>query len=132
MNPLASDPLQTAASGPSSAPSFPGQMPANYTQAQNQLAQIAASQQQADQTTQAPSASDSGHGWSWTNPLQDIGQIWHDVETHTVSPVFHAAHWAYTNLVSRPVSTALLYTAQLPYGGSPLPFSGSQWKTAWD
>ena len=133
MNPLAtSDPLQTAASGPSSAPSFPGQMPANYTQAQNQLAQIAASQQQADQTTQAPSASDSGHGWSWTNPLQDIGQIWHDVETHTVSPVFHAARWAYTNLVSRPVATTLLYTAQLPYGGSALPFSGSQWKTAWD
>ena len=134
MNPLASDPLQGVQS-PSSGPSFPGQMPANRTQAQNQLAQIAAAQQQADQT-QAPQESnaESGHGWvnPLTNPFQDIGQIWHDVETHTVSPAFHADHWLYTNLVARPVSTGILYTADVPFGGSPLPFKGSQWRDAWN
>jgi len=133
MNPLAM-PQDSQVSGPSSAPSFPGAMPANRTDAQMQLSQIAAAQQQADQTANPPdqSSGDSGHGWSLTNPFQDIGQIWHDVETHTVSPAFHAARWAYTNLVSRPVSTVFLYNAQMPFGGSPLPFSGSQWKTAWD
>ena len=134
MNPLASDPLQGVQS-PSSGPSYPGQVPANYTQAQNQLAQIASAQQQADQV-QAPQESnaESGHGWvnPFTNPFQDIGQIWHDVETHTVSPAFHLDHWLYTNLVARPVSTAILYTADMPYGGSALPFRGSQWKQAWN
>jgi len=135
LDPMAQNPLASSQpSGPSSTPSFPGQMPANRTEAQNQLAQIAAAQQQADQTASAPSQSsgDSGHGWSLTNPFQDIGQIWHDVESHTVSPVFHAAHWAYTNLVSRPLSTGILYTAQVPFGGSISPFNGSQWKTSWD
>jgi len=128
MQPLqASQPL-----GPSSAPSIPGSVPANRTDAQNQFAQMVAAQQAADQTQPQDMPKDTSKGWSLTNPFQDIGQIWHDVETHTVSPVFHATHWAYTNLVSRPVSSLFNYTAMGFEGGDPLPFSGSQWKKAWN
>lgn len=127
-------PGSSPVSQPGSTPSFPGSIPGNRTEAQNQLAQIAAAQQQADQTQQPPAQSNdnSGNGWSLTNPFQDIGQIWHDVESHTVAPVFHATHWLYQNLVARELSTTFLYTAKGFNGGSPLPFSGSQWKQAWD
>jgi len=56
----------------------------------------------------------AGHGWTnpLTNPFEDIGQIWHDVETHTIAPVFTADHSVYSKFISRPIATVLTYSAE--------------------
>lgn len=94
------------------------------------LAQLA--QQQGAANAPEPSQKDKSKGWSWTNPLQDIGQVWHDVETHTVAPMFHAAHWLYSYGVARPISTLMLYSARESGDGNYSPFQGSAWKDSWD
>lgn len=131
--------LDSSQAAPPSVQPIPGTQPANQTQAQTQLAQIAAAQTAADEQQQQQNPpKDKSKGWSWTNPFQDIGQVWHDVETHTVAPVFHATHWLYTTLVGRPISTLMLYEAQqfsdVDAGkqANLSPFQSSQWKKAWD
>lgn len=87
-------------------------------QDQNNLAAITAAQlQQAEQDQKKPQP-DKSKGWSLTNPFQDIGQIWHDVETHTIAPVFHATNWLFTNLIKRPYTTIALYSAHNEYQAS--------------
>lgn len=136
-------PFQPAAQGASGALGASGTLgqtgavDAQQVQNQNNLAAITAAQEQlADQDKQKP-PKDSSKGWSLSNPFQDIGQIWHDVETHTVAPAFHAANWLFTNLVKRPISTAALYSGHMLYGmdmGRPnySLAQSSVWKQAWD
>lgn len=107
---------------------------------QTQAAQALAAQATAAPTpVPSPSPSDrSGHGWS-LNPLQDIGQIWHDVETKTIAPVVKADRWMYSNLISRPISTLMQYGARTDYDlvhgrgsfAEDLGFSGSTWSKSW-
>lgn len=103
--------------------------------AQN-LAAITAAQEQQDQQDQQ-NQPDKSKGWSLTNPFQDLGQIWHDVESHTVAPVFHATNWLFTNLIKRPYTTVALYSAENEYQASQGHPNwswarGSQWAQAWD
>lgn len=110
-------------------------------QAQQQaddLKALTAQQEQAAEDQQKQKK-DTSKGWSWTNPFQDVGQVWHDVETHTISPVFHATNWLATNLVKRPYSTIALYSAHNDYEFKNDPqhangswFQGSLWGQAWD
>lgn len=107
-------------------------------QDQQNLAAITAAQEQQDQQNQTQQP-DKSKGWSLTNPFQDLGQIWHDVETHTVSPVFHASNWLFTNLIKRPYSTIALYSAHNEYEAKEDPThangswaQGSLWAQAWD
>lgn len=118
--------------GPTSAP-----VDANQVANQQQLDAITAAQMQSDQQKQQKP--DTSHGWSLTNPLQDIGQIWHDVETHTIAPAFHLAAWATTNLVKRPYTAIALYSGHNDYMLKNDPshansswFQGSLWQQAWD
>jgi hypothetical protein len=91
------------------------------------------------QTPPAP-PSKTGHGWSLTNPFQDAGQIWHDVETHTIAPVMNLDREAYSKFVSRPLATLAIYGAKTYQGltqgtesfGAASGFSGSQWAQSWD
>lgn len=109
---------------------------ANQTQAAQALA---AQANEAPVPVPSPSPEDrSGHGWS-LNPLQDVGQIWHDVETHTVAPIEKADRWMYSNLISRPISTLLEYGARVTYDSvhghgsfaEDFGFSGSTWAKSW-
>lgn len=107
-------------------------------QQQNDLAAITAQQEQAAQDQQKQKK-DTSKGWSWSNPFQDVGQIWHDVETHTISPVFQATNWVATNLVKRPYTTIALYSGHNDYEFKHDPthangswFQGSLWAQAWD
>ena len=105
-------------------------------QDQNNLAAITAAQEQAAQD-EAKKKPDKSKGWSLTNPFQDIGQIWHDVETHTIAPVFHATNWLFTNLIKRPYTTIALYSAHNEYEASQGHpnwswAQGSLWAEAWD
>ncbi len=115
----------------------PGAVDIQQNIQQQQLAAIQSqqlAQQQADQTPQK----DKSKGWTnpLTNPFQDIGQIWHDVESHTVAPVFHAANFLFSNLIKRPLTTAALYAMDMQHqaitgrGNNSL-FQGSQWAQAW-
>lgn len=103
-------------------------------QDQQNLAAITSAQEQAAQQEQQP---DKSKGWSLTNPFQDIGQIWHDVESHTISPVFHATNWLFTNLIKRPYTTIALYSAHNEFEASQGHpnwswAQGSLWAQAWD
>lgn len=127
------------ATGVLGAPQVEGiqQIQAAQQQQQNDLAAITAQQEQAAQD-EAKKKKDPSKGWS-LNPFQDIGQIWHDVETHTVSPVFHATNWVATNLVKRPYTTIALYSGHNDYEFQHDPqhangswFQGSLWAQAWD
>lgn len=106
-----------------------------YQAQQNQnLAAITAAQEQQAQQDQAKEK-DSSKGWS-LNPFQDIGQVWHDVETHTISPAFKAINWTITNLIKRPYTAATLYSAKNEYDASQGDanwswWKGSQWAQAW-
>jgi hypothetical protein len=107
-------------------------------QDQQSLAAITAAQEQQDQQDQK-AQHDSSKGWSLTNPFQDIGQIWHDVETHTVAYGLHAANWLFTNLIKRPYTTIALYSGHNDYELQHDPahansswFQGSLWAQAWD
>lgn len=137
-DPILPVPLPGQPSDPNAAPqqAFPGQFAANQTEVQSQLAQFAAMQQQVSQqqATTQPQAQgpDKSHGWSLTNPFQDIGQVWHDVETHTVSPIFHATHWLYENAVARPLSTMMMYQAHQITSGNMSFFQGSNWAKSWN
>lgn len=102
----------------------------------NNLAAITAAQEQTA-AQDAKKEPDKSKGWSLTNPFQDIGQIWHDVETHTVAPVFHATNWLFTNLIKRPYTTVALYSAHNEYQASQGHpnwswAQGSVWAQAWD
>lgn len=129
---------QSGALGPQSAPLGPasGALDTNQQIQADNLAAIASQQEQAAQDQQEK-PKDKSKGWSLTNPFQDIGQIWHDVETHTVSPVFHASSWLFRNLVSRPLTTATLYANTVQHQALTgkedySPFQGSLWAHAWD
>lgn len=104
-------------------------------QAQSQnLAAITAAQEQQAQQDQSKQH-DPSKGWS-LNPFQDIGQIWHDVETHTLSPVFKGINWTVTNLIKRPYTAATLYSAKNEYDASQGHanwswWQGSQWAQSW-
>lgn len=105
-------------------------------QDQQNLAAITAAQEQAAQDEESQKK-DSSKGWSLTNPFQDIGQIWHDVETHTVAPVFHASNWLFTNLIKRPYTTVALYSGHNEFEASQGHpnwswAQGSLWAEAWD
>ncbi|HET7637261.1 MAG TPA: hypothetical protein VFK47_00840 [Ktedonobacteraceae bacterium] len=106
------------------------------TNQQIQADNLAAIASQQQQQPQEEPKKDKSKGWSLTNPFQDIGQIWHDVETHTVAPVFHAASFLFRNLVARPISTAALFAANLQHrsvtGGNTSPFQSSLWAQSWD
>ena len=109
---------------------------AQYQQQSQDLAAITAAQEQQAQQDQK-NQPDKSKGWSLTNPFQDIGQIWHDVETHTVAPTFHATNWLFTNLIKRPYTTAALYSAHNEYEASQGHpnwswAQGSLWAQAWD
>lgn len=100
----------------------------------DQLNQLA-TQQSALEQQKAQQPDKSGTGWSW-NLFQDVGQVWHDVETHTVAPVFHAVNWVTTNLVERPITTVELYAGHMLYqAGTSNPnysvLQGSNWAKAW-
>src|SRR5579859_135028 len=125
--------------GPGSAPGGPTSAPvdANQVANQQQLDAIAAAQQQSDQ--QKEQKKDTSHGWSLTNPLQDVGQVWHDIETHTLAPALHLASWATTNLIKRPYTAIALYSGHNDYMLKNDPshansswFQGSLWQQAWD
>jgi hypothetical protein len=129
---------QTGAIGPQTGATGP-QTGALGTSAQvdtgqqlNQLiAQQAAAEQQKEQQPDK-----SGTGWSW-NLFQDVGQVWHDVETHTIAPALHAMNWLTTNLVERPITTAELYAGHMLYqSGTGNPnysiLQGSNWQKAWN
>jgi hypothetical protein len=98
----------------------------------NQLiTQQAAAEQQKEQQPDK-----SGTGWSW-NLFQDVGQVWHDAESHTVAPALHAINWLTTNLVERPITTAELYAGHMLYqSGTNNPnysiLQGSNWAKAWN
>lgn len=105
-------------------------------QDQQNLAAITAAQEQAA-NQQAAAQPDKSKGWSLTNPFQDIGQIWHDVESHTVTPTLHAANWLFTNLIKRPYTAITLYSAHNEYEASQGHpnwswAQGSLWAQAWD
>lgn len=114
-----------------------GAAAAAQTQQQNDLAAITAQQEQAAEAEQkAKQEKEKSSGWSW-NLFQDVGQVWHDVETHTVAPAFHAVNWVTTNLVERPITTGELYAGHVLYqSGTSNPnysvLQGSNWKKAWD
>lgn len=113
-----------------------GPLETDQAQAAQQIATLS-QQNQAQQDQQQPTKKDTSKGWSLTNPFQDIGQVWHDVETHTVAPVFHAAGWLYRNAVSRPLATAGIYDAEVNYQASQGKadyswFQGSLWSQAWE
>lgn len=101
----------------------------------DQLNQLITQQSAAEQQKeQQPDK--SGTGWSW-NLFQDVGQVWHDVESHTVAPAIHAINWLTTNLVERPITTAELYAGHMLYqAGTSNPnysiLQGSNWAKAWD
>lgn len=101
----------------------------------DQLNQLIAQQSAAEQQKeQQPDK--SGTGWSW-NLFQDVGQVWHDVESHTVAPALHAVNWLATNLVERPITTAELYAGHMLYqAGTNNPnysvLQGSTWAKAWN
>ena len=129
----------SALGGPGSAPGGPTSAPVDASQVANQqsLDAIAAAQMQSDQ--QKNQKPDTSHGWSLTNPLQDIGQVWHDVETHTLAPALHLASWVTTNLVKRPYTAIALYSGHNDYMLKNDPshansswFQGSLWQQAWD
>lgn len=142
-------PFQQAAQGPSGALGTSGAVSQSgvvgssqaidtqQIQDQNNLAAITAAQsQQAEQDQKKPQP-DKSKGWSLTNPFQDIGQIWHDVETHTIAPAFHATNWLFTNLIKRPYTTIALYSAHNEYQASQGHpnwswAQGSVWAQAWD
>lgn len=105
-----------------------------YQAQQQDLAAITAAQEQQAQQEESQKK-DSSKGWS-LNPFQDIGQIWHDVETHTLSPMFKAINWTVTNLIKRPYTAATLYSAKNEYDASQGNanwswWKGSQWAQAW-
>lgn len=115
----------------------PGAVDVNQNIQAQQLAAIASQQQAAAQAAAQQAPEDKSKGWSLTNPFQDIGQIWHDVETHTIAPVFHAANWLFTNLIKRPYTAATLYSARNEYKAQTGHenwswFQGSQWGQAWE
>lgn len=101
----------------------------------DQLNQLIAQQSAAEQQKeQQPDK--SGTGWSW-NLFQDVGQVWHDVESHTVAPALHAVNWLTTNLVERPITTAELYAGHMLHqAGTSNPnysiLQGSNWAKAWN
>lgn len=107
----------------------------------NNLAAIVAAQEQQDQQDQKKTQ-DKSKGWvnpfgGLLNPFQDLGQIWHDVETHTVAPAFHAINWLVTNLIKRPYTTVALYSGHNEYEASQGHpnwswAQGSLWAQAWD
>lgn len=105
-------------------------------QQQQNLAAITTAQEQSAQDQQQKQP-DKSKGWSLTNPLQDIGQVWHDVETHTISPVFKADNWMLQNLVKRPISTAALYMGHAGYEAAQGHANwslaqGSLWAQSWN
>lgn len=110
---------------------------ANQAQAGADL--YALGQQQAAQQP-APVEKKKGSGWTLTNPFQDIGQIWHDVETHTIAPVFTADHSVYSRFVSRPIAALETYSAKqlqkTAQGnesfGSLMGFNSSDWANSWN
>lgn len=131
----------SALAGPGTAPGGPTTAPvdANQVANQQQLDAITAAQMQSDQ--QKEKQKDTSKGWTnpfggLLNPFQDIGQIWHDVESHTVAPAFHLAAWATTNLVKRPITTAMLVAGHREYAASHHEndswFQSSVWGQAWD
>jgi len=109
------------------------------TQAQAGAALYSYGQQQAS-TAPAPVEKKSGHGWSLTNPFQDIGQVWHDVETHTISPVMKADRDIYSKFISRPISAVEVYAAKQSQNavngnetfGSLMGFNSSDWANSWN
>jgi hypothetical protein len=113
-----------------------GQPQIQQAQQQQQLAAITAAQEQSAQQDQQ-NQKDKSKGWSLSNPLQDIGQVWHDVETHTVSPAFHADNWVLQTLVKRPIATAALYAGHAGYEASQGHANwslaqGSLWAQSWN
>lgn len=115
-----------------------GAISADTNQAQASADLYALGQQQA-QAEPKPPEKKSGHGWSW-NPLQDVGQIWHDVETHTIAPLFTADRSVYSRFISRPIAALETYQAKqfenLAHGnetaGSFLGFNSSDWANSWN
>lgn len=87
-----------------------------------------------------PPPKKAGSGWSLTNPFQDIGQVWHDVETHTIAPVMKADHDLYSKFISRPISTVEVYAAKQSQNavtgqetfGSLMGFNSSDWANSWN
>jgi hypothetical protein len=108
--------------------------------AQNLAATTAAQEQQSQQGAQ--NQPDKSKGWTnplggLLNPFQDIGQIWHDVETHTIAPAFQANNWVFTNLIKRPYTTVALYSGHNEYEASQGHpnwswAQGSLWAQSWD
>lgn len=149
---MSEQPFQTAAQGFSGAVGTSGNLSApsgvvgssgaidqQASQQQNDLKAILAAQEQQNQQDQTAPKKDDSHGWSLTNPFQDIGQIWHDVESHTISYGFKATNWLFTNLVKRPYTTVALYSGHNDYELKHDPqhansswFQGSLWSQAWD
>lgn len=143
----ASNAPQAGLAGPGSGLAGPGSdvagpqsgvVDVQQVQDQQQLAAITAAQEQQAQQDQAQQK-DKSKGWSATNPLQDIGQIWHDVESNTVAPIMHATNWVFTNLIKRPYTAAALYSAHNEYEAKTDPAhansswaQGSLWSQAWD
>lgn len=116
-----------------------GAFSTDTTQAQAGADLYALGQQQAAQEPPVQEKK-SGHGWSLTNPFQDIGQVWHDVETHTIAPVFTADRSVYSRFISRPISALELYSAKQfqnqAHGnesfGSYVGFNSSDWANSWN
>jgi len=114
-----------------------GALDTNQQLQADNLAAIASQQEQQAQNQPEEPKKDKSKGWSLTNPFQDIGQIWHDVESHTIAPAFHAAGWLFRNLVQRPYTAATIYSAHNEYEASQGHanwswFQGSLWSQAWD
>jgi len=114
-----------------------GAIDTNQQYQADNLAAIASQQEQQAQNQPEEPKKDKSKGWSLTNPFQDIGQIWHDVESHTVAPVFHATGWLFRNLVQRPYTAATIYSAHNEYEASQGHanwswFQGSLWSQSWD
>lgn len=130
----------SGSAGPVSGVAGPMSGPVDVSSQSNAAQQLAAIESAtSQQSDQQPPKKDKSKGWTspLTNPFQDIGQIWHDVETHTVSPVFHAASWAYRNIVARPLAMAAIYDADVNYNASQGKpdyswFQGSLWSQAWE
>lgn len=106
------------------------------TPQQDLTATTAAQEAQAQQD--AANQKDKSKGWSLTNPFQDIGQAWHDVETHTIGPALTGLNTAITYAIKRPITTAALYGGHVMYGaetGDKPNWSlaqGSTWAQAWN
>lgn len=131
---------QSGAIGPQSgALTTSGALDNNQQLQADNLAAIESQQALAAQQQPQQPQKDKSKGWSLTNPFQDIGQVWHDVESHTVAPALKGANWLFTNLVKRPYTTIALYSAKNEYqnqitnGHANMSWwQGSQWAQAWD